>query len=124
MVFSELTNNNTVTIYTKNEVNTYFVKQIESNDISTNVILEDYNYMITVPKDLPFYILHIHNDISIITCDNRIIELINTVKRLTKNSVGLQIICKCIQNKYLIINHGYFLSMIFLFGIKYVSLYC
>ena len=35
MVFSELTNNNTVTIYTKNEVNTYFVKQIESNDIST-----------------------------------------------------------------------------------------
>ena len=91
MVFSELTNNNTVTIYTKNEVNTYFVKQIESNDISTNVILEDYNYMITVPKDLPFYILHIHNDISIITCDNRIIELINTVKRLTKNSIGIQL---------------------------------
>lgn len=28
MVFSELTNNNTVTIYTKNEVNTYFVKRI------------------------------------------------------------------------------------------------
>ena len=52
MVFSELTNNNTVTIYTKNEVNTYFVKQIESNDISTNVILEDYNYMITVPRDV------------------------------------------------------------------------
>ena len=26
MVFSELTNNNTVTIYTKNEVNTYFCK--------------------------------------------------------------------------------------------------
>ena len=61
MVFSELTNNNTVTIYTKNEVNTYFVKRIESNDIS------------------------------IITCDNRIIELINTVKRLTKNSIGLQL---------------------------------
>ena len=35
MVFSELTNNNTDTIYTKNEVNTYLVKQIESNDIST-----------------------------------------------------------------------------------------
>ena len=52
MVFSELTNNNTVTIYTKNEVNTYFVKQIESNYISTNVILEDYNYMITVPRDV------------------------------------------------------------------------
>ena len=72
MVFSELTNNNTVTIYTKNDVNTYFVKQIESNDVS-------------------FYILHINNDISIITCDNRIIELINTVKRLTKNSIGLQL---------------------------------
>lgn len=57
MVFSELTNNNTVTIYTKNEVNTYFVKRIESNDISTNVILEDYNYMITVPKDLQFYLI-------------------------------------------------------------------
>lgn len=54
MVFSELTNNNTVTIYTKNEVNTYFVKRIESNDISTNVILEDYNYMITVPRDVSF----------------------------------------------------------------------
>ena len=61
MVFSELTNNNTVTIYTKNEVNTYFVKQIESNDIY------------------------------IITCDNRIIELINTIKRLTKNSIGIQL---------------------------------
>lgn len=58
MVFSELTNNNTVTIYIyKNEVNTYFVKQIESNYISTNVILEDYNYMITVPKDLQFYLI-------------------------------------------------------------------
>lgn len=54
MVFSELTNNNTVTIYTKNEVNTYFVKRIESNDISTNIILEDYNYMITVPRDVSF----------------------------------------------------------------------
>ena len=60
MVFSELTNNNTVTIYTKNEVNTYFVKRIESNDISTNVILEDYNYMIIVPNDVSFYILYIN----------------------------------------------------------------
>ena len=32
--------------------------------------------MITVPRDVSFYILQIHNDISIITCDNRIIELI------------------------------------------------
>ena len=47
--------------------------------------------MITVPRDVSFYILQIHNDISIITCDNRIIELINTVKRLTKNSIGLQL---------------------------------
>ena len=47
--------------------------------------------MITVQRELSFYILHIHNDISIITCDNRIIELINTVKRLTKNSIGLQL---------------------------------
>ena len=47
--------------------------------------------MIIVPRDVLFYILHIHNDISIITCDNRIIELINTVKRLTKNSIGIQL---------------------------------
>ena len=47
--------------------------------------------MITVPRDISFYILQIHNDISIITCDNRIIELINTVKRLTKNSIALQL---------------------------------
>ena len=47
--------------------------------------------MITVSRDVSFYILHIHNGISIITCDNRIIELINTVKRLTKNSIGLQL---------------------------------
>ena len=47
--------------------------------------------MITVPRDVSFYTLYIHNDISIITCDNRIIELINTVKRLTKNSIGLQL---------------------------------
>ena len=47
--------------------------------------------MITVPRDVSLYILHIYNDISIITCDNRIIELINTVKRLTKNSIGLQL---------------------------------
>ena len=47
--------------------------------------------MITVPRDISFYILQIHNDISIITYDNRIIELINTVKRLTKNSIGLQL---------------------------------
>ena len=33
--------------------------------------------MITVPREISFYTLHIHNDISIITCDNRIIELIN-----------------------------------------------
>ena len=47
--------------------------------------------MITVPRDVSFYILQIHNDISIITCDNRIIELINMVKRLTKNSIDLQL---------------------------------
>ena len=56
-----------------------------------NLFGEPKNYMITVPRDISFYILHIHNDISIITCDNRIIELINTVKRLTKNSIGLQL---------------------------------
>ena len=87
MVFSELTNNNTVQKWCKY----LFCKQIESNDISTNVILEDYNYMITVPRDVSFYILHINNVISIITCDNRIIELINTVKKLTKNSIGIQL---------------------------------
>ena len=47
--------------------------------------------MITVPREISFYILQIHNESSIITCDNRIIELINTVKRLTKNSIGLQL---------------------------------
>ena len=47
--------------------------------------------MITVPRDVSFYILHINNVISIITCDNRIIELINTVKKLTKNSIGIQL---------------------------------
>ena len=46
MVFSELTNNNTVTIYTKNEVNTYFVKQIESNDISEAVYLSNRIYIL------------------------------------------------------------------------------
>ena len=56
MVFSELTNNNTVTIYTKNEVNTYFVKQIESNDISTNVILEDYNQIFNLITYITFII--------------------------------------------------------------------
>ena len=56
-----------------------------------NLFDEPKNYIITVPRDVSFYILHINNDIFIITCDNRIIELINTVKRLTKNSIGLQL---------------------------------
>ena len=56
-----------------------------------NLFDEPKNYIITVPRDVSFYILHINNDIFIITCDNRIIELINTVNRLTKNSIGLQL---------------------------------